>query len=104
LAEVYLRFAKPILMLMTRGRYANYVNEVIHNCVVKYAGSPNKNMGGAILCVWRSNGDAATAAEGALQAMEEAITTVNDHAELTSLIENCAELQKRRPGFKVSQT
>merc|ERR1711988_1732346 len=33
--------------------------------------------------------------------MQEAMNTVNDHPQLASLIKNCAELQTRRPGFKV---
>ena len=76
--------------------YANYVGEVIHKCVEKYGGSPNKNMGGAILCVWKGN----ATADGAFKAFQEAIDTVNDHAALTQLIKGSRELNDLRPGFK----
>jgi hypothetical protein len=79
--------------------YANYVNQVIHDCVVRHGGSPNKNMGGAVLCMFRASG--AEAADSALKAVEEAIDSVNTHPELNKLIEGCAELNRRRPGFKV---
>ena len=79
--------------------YANYVNEVLHDCVTKYGGSPNKNMGPAVLCMWRASElGTAKAAEGALKAVEEAMAVVNNHKELKSLIDNCSELQRRSPG------
>ena len=56
-------------------------------------------MGGAVLCMFRASG--AEAADSALKAVEEAIDSVNTHPELNKLIEGCAELNRRRPGFKV---
>jgi hypothetical protein len=80
--------------------YANYVGEVIHDCVMKYNGSPNKNMGGAILCVWKDGEWGNATADGAFKSYREAIDTVNDHPKLKKLIADCKELQKLRPGFK----
>jgi len=80
--------------------YANYVGEVIHDCVMKYNGSPNKNMGGAILCVWKDGEWGNATADGAFKSYREAIDTVNDHPKLKKLIADCKELQTLRPGFK----
>eukprot|EP01051_Picozoa_sp_SAG22_P003069 SAG22_NODE_144_length_17700_cov_21.959207_15_plen_365_part_00 len=76
--------------------YANYVGEVIHNCVEKYGGSPNKNMGGAILCVWKNG----VTADAALSAFQEAIDAVNQYDKLVALIRKNPELQAARPGFE----
>merc|ERR1712166_597859 len=57
---------------------------------------------GAVLCMWRASElGTAKSAEGALKAVEEAMAVVNNHKELKSLIDNCSELQRRSPGFKV---
>lgn len=80
--------------------YANYVGEVVHNCVVKSGGSPNKNMGPAILCMWKGAA-LSTMADGAYAAMQEAMEAVTKHRALNELITGCASLQKARPGFKV---
>lgn len=33
--------------------YVNKIAEVVHSCVDKYGGSPNKNIGEAFVCVWK---------------------------------------------------
>lgn len=33
--------------------YVNQIAEIVHSCVDKYGGSPNKNIGEAFLCVWK---------------------------------------------------
>eukprot|EP01044_Picomonas_judraskeda_P001206 COSAG03_NODE_67_length_15062_cov_86.408781_2_plen_589_part_00 len=80
--------------------YANLVGEVVHKCVVKSGGSPNKNMGPAILCMWKGAA-LSVMADGALKAMQEAMDAVKTHQGLNELIKDCASLQKARPGFEV---
>jgi class 3 adenylate cyclase len=33
--------------------YVNKIAEIVHSCVDKYGGAPNKNIGEAFLCVWK---------------------------------------------------
>ena len=33
--------------------YVNQIAEIVHSCVDKYGGAPNKNIGEAFLCVWK---------------------------------------------------
>ena len=80
--------------------YANLVGEVVHKCVVKSGGSPNKNMGPAILCMWK-DAELSVMADGAYKAMQEAMEIVKTHQGLNELINGCSSLQKARPGFKV---
>lgn len=33
--------------------YVNQIAEIVHSCVDKFGGAPNKNIGEAFLCVWK---------------------------------------------------
>lgn len=67
--------------------YANYVGEVVHNAVVEFGGSPNKNMGGAILCVWKGP----DGASNGMKSFQKAINTVNESPNLRKLVERYAD-------------
>ena len=62
-------------------RYANYIGEFVHNCVVETGGSPNKNMGGAILCVWKGENGASRGFES----FQKAITEVDNDPKVRQL-------------------
>ena len=64
-------------------RYANYIGEFVHKCVVETGGSPNKNMGGAILCVWKDENGASRGFES----FQKAITEVDNYPKVRQLCE-----------------
>lgn len=67
--------------------YANYIGEFVHNCVVETGGNPNKNMGGAILCVWRGENGASAGYES----FQKAIRGVNNDPKVRALCDRYNE-------------
>ena len=67
--------------------YANYIGDVIHKCIRKVGGNPNKNMGGAILCVWKDNKEDPddNGASRAFDSFVEAIETVDADPQVSLL-------------------
>eukprot|EP01050_Picozoa_sp_SAG11_P016913 SAG11_NODE_2367_length_3454_cov_16.447094_1_plen_762_part_00 len=67
--------------------YANYIGDVIHRCIRERDGNPNKNMGGAILCVWKGENGASRAFES----FQKAIETVDADPEVRALCDKHKE-------------